>query len=280
VAHNTALVIGEHCYDNYIVGSVSRLNPEAPSPILTGPFSKRIMDGMASNVAANIVALVDKVIRIDHAVPIIKTRFCDKTSGYILLRYDELDSATPITDEKLNRAISCIKNKEVDYVVISDYNKGFLSEKNISLILDAALENQIPTFLDTKKILGDWSKNAFCVKINKKEYDTNIQNSQEQTLHTFYGKFLVVTHGSEYTKLFKKEVKPSHLFAIEKGNIINVCGAGDSVLAGLSFKYAKSKNILFSIQFGNTCGTIACQYFGTHVFNKKDLEEIAELNPV
>lgn len=266
------LVIGEHCLDVYISGSVSRLNPEAPTPILSQPIAKKIVNGMASNVAANLEALGEHVRTIQNPTPIVKTRYCDSISGYILLRVDEGDTCEERNDYILYKTKELVDSGGVDCVVISDYNKGLVTETTISQIGEHC-NNKVLTFLDTKKILGAWSKHIDIIKINNKEFIENCEKNKG-VLFNYYNKYLIVTNGAKETRIYDKDSGESPVFSVpvEAGSVINVCGAGDSVLSGLVFYYSRTQDIKESVKFSNKCGTIACGYFGTHVFNKKDLE--------
>ena len=178
-------------------------------------------------------------------------------------------------EHNLSYIESLINKNSIDYIVISDYNKGLLSEQFIEKIL--SLAGDIPTFLDTKKILGSWSAKASVVKINNKEYNDNIKSLTE-SIHSFYKDYLIVTNGSLSTNIFHKNDRPIHVIPVDPCNVINVCGAGDSVLAGLSYSYSRTGDIVSAVKFANRCGTIACGYFGTHVFNSKDIEKLKEYN--
>lgn len=270
-----SLIIGEHCLDEYIIGSVNRLNPEAPCPILSEPLTKRICAGMASNVAANIAALegFDPII-ISNVTPIIKRRYCDKNSSYILLRVDEHDFSDIEFDEvHLKKIEKLLDEDALSYIIISDYNKGFISEYYINRILRMAEHVQVPTFLDTKKILGQWSREAFCIKLNQKEYNNNIKQISNETV---FDNYLIVTNGDKPIQVNCSTDIGCHV-PVTKQQVINVCGAGDTMIAGLAYNFNRTSDVFKAVDFGAKCASKACGYFGTHILNKSDIQEINEL---
>ena len=137
------LVIGESCRDIFKYGKCIRLCPEAPVPVFD--FVQQIEnDGMAHNVYNNVKSLgvsVD-IVTNSNWKSITKTRFVDISSNHMFMRYDEGDKKYGKCD------IHSIDYEKYDAIVISDYNKGFLSEEDIGTIG----RHHRCVFLDTKKI--------------------------------------------------------------------------------------------------------------------------------
>ena len=144
------LVIGETCRDVFTYGLCTRLSPESPVPVFN-PIETITNDGMAKNVQSNILALdVDcHLVTNPNWQDIAKTRYIEKRSNHMFLRVDKNDT----NYGRIN--LKNINFKEYDIVVISDYNKGFVTEEDIETI---SRLNSV-TFLDTKKKLGDWCEN-------------------------------------------------------------------------------------------------------------------------
>ena len=116
------LLIGDSCTDVFVYGDVKRLNPEAPVPILEPKREKRT-EGMAWNVYNNLNALGVYVDMITQEEEITKTRYIHETSNQQILRLDEESEVTPLDDEVLDG--------EYDALVISDYDKGFISQTKL-----------------------------------------------------------------------------------------------------------------------------------------------------
>ena len=154
------LVIGETCRDVFVYCDSNRLCPEAPVPVLN-IVDQRENPGMAGNVRRNIESLLGDAIDINtntNWYEIAKTRYVHKESNHMFFRVDTTQSIPRIN----------VKDIDFDYdlIVISDYNKGFLLEEDIEYICT----NHPNVFIDTKKILGPWVKDARYIKINDYEY--------------------------------------------------------------------------------------------------------------
>lgn len=230
---NKILVIGDSCEDVFIYGDCKRLSPEAPVPVLN-PINTKTNYGMATNVFNNIVALGGLCDLYTNKDKPIKTRYVEKESNQTLLRVDEHDEIQFIDVDIL------MKTRYTDYdaIVISDYNKGYLSEDMIALV-----SNRHPlVFMDSKKKLDSWCKNVSVIKINEKEYFEN-----SDWLANYRGK-LIVTLGSRGTK-FEDVIYPIH----EQHPVRDLTGAGDTYLAALTVEYLKTEDIRKSIQFANKC---------------------------
>ncbi len=247
------LLIGDSCIDRFNYGRVYRLDPAAPVPILeTIEFTEN--EGMAANVKANLENLNGTVDFITNNKKPIKTRWIDKGSNQMLLRTDENDSIESfIYDDSLFEDI-----EKYDAIVISDYDKGFLSIEDI----DKIAKKHSLIFLDTKKpIPANSFKDANFLKINKKEWLNSVNE-----LSLFPGE-LIVTLGSEgaiwNNKQFKIK-KPSKIF--------DLTGAGDVFLAALAFKYIETKSIQDSIKFANICASKSVQRRGISIINLDDIK--------
>ena len=126
------LVVGESCTDVYHYGKANRMCPEAPVPVFV-PGNRIVKNGgMAYNVYKNILSL-DSEIDVDILTNnnwrnITKTRYVDYRTNYIVLRLDENDDGYGTCN------VREIEYDKYDAIVISDYNKGFLSESDIEYI--------------------------------------------------------------------------------------------------------------------------------------------------
>jgi len=242
------LVVGDSCDDVFIYGQVYRLAPEGPAPVIN-PINDSINGGMASNVCANIKAMSVNCLLITQEEKIVKTRYVDERTNSLLLRVDTNDRATRISPEVINNIKNNIYNgKTYDAIIISDYCKGFLEEEDISTIG----KNNENVFLDTKKILDEWCKYVSYIKINETEY--------ERTLHTIeklnINKKLIITKSDKGCEF------DGHTFPVEKVNIKDLSGAGDTFISGLAVEFAKSKNIFDAIIFAQECATKVVQKKG------------------
>ena len=242
------IVIGEDCLDVFEYGVCTRLNPEAPTPVFVSG-QKVTNGGMAKNVYSNIKALApDAEVEFigQPGGDIIKHRYVDRASNYILLRVDHdgpVDSL--IIDDKLASKI-----QEADIVVVSDYCKGMLPVETLSEIARLAKVS----FIDTKKALGYWAKDFAWVKINSKEWDN--PNHDPNFIRDF-GFKVIVTLGERGARVGKTVIAPER-----KVEVKDVSGAGDSFLAGLAAAYGMTQNIDTAIRFANKCAGEAVSHRG------------------
>tara|TARA_X000000368_G_scaffold155175_1_gene122274 strand:- start:370 stop:1095 length:726 start_codon:yes stop_codon:yes gene_type:complete len=238
------LLIGDSCTDEYVYGDVKRLNPEAPVPILK--FNrKETTKGMAWNVRENLMSFGIEVYIATHEETIIKTRYIDEKYNQQMLRVD---------DEPIIKPMDCqLPEGEYDALVISDYNKGFLTTEKISEIVDSF---DVPVFIDTKK--NHLPKLDAYVKINEHEY-TNFESSIDNLIITRGGK------GCEYE---------GKLYPAEKVNVFDVVGAGDTFLAALTYGYLTYGSIEEAIPFANKAAAVAVSHTGTYVLTEEDVSKL------
>ena len=242
------LVVGDSCTDVFTYGDTLRLAPEGPAPVFNPSFSKS-NGGMASNVVSNIKAIGSHVTLITQDEQITKTRYIDERTNTLLLRIDENDKTSKISQGKLREICNNVFQEIFyDAIIISDYCKGFLSEEDIELI--ATRNNNV--FLDTKKILGEWCNDVTFIKINHTEFD--------RTKHTIeylgiYEKMIITRshEGCEYH---------NELYPVEKVNIKDVSGAGDTFISGLVCEYIRTNDIVKAIKFAQDCATKVVQKKG------------------
>ena len=181
------LVIGELCIDKFVYGEVKRLSPEAPVPVFN-PIVTEENRGMAGNVVENIKELHSncEVLHWHQSENIIKTRYVDSKSNHMFIRIDDenvpCDKINFLTPDQ-RKTIS-----ESDAVIISDYDKGFITK---DLIKNIAAISKL-TILDSKKIL-DYStiSDVNFVKLNQTEYENN-----KDLCDSFKEKF-IITKGKD-----------------------------------------------------------------------------------
>jgi D-beta-D-heptose 7-phosphate kinase/D-beta-D-heptose 1-phosphate adenosyltransferase len=226
-------VIGESCLDEFVYCNTNRLSPEAPVPVLIPEHTIRT-SGMAGNVKRNIEALTKSynVKLITQFETITKTRYIDEKSNHMFLRVDnkvELDP-TIVCDSFLAEHL-----QNQDIVIVSDYNKGFLSNEDLEFI---GIHSPL-SILDSKRVLSKDIADKFTwVKLNKQEAYNNS--------HIMDNDNIITTLGSEGA-MWKNKLYPSNT-PIET---IDVSGAGDTFTAAFIYKYYQSNNFKRSISFAN-----------------------------
>ena len=238
------LLIGDSCIDEYVYGSCERINPEAPVPILK--FNrKETKRGMAWNVRQNLSSFGIEVYIMTNQETITKTRYIDEKYNQQLLRVDDEPDLKPIEYK--------IPDEKFDALVISDYNKGFLTTDKI---VEFTKSFDGPVFIDTKK--NKLPEIDAYVKINEHEY----KNFESTT------KNLIVTRGSKGCEYMGK------LYPAEKVNVFDVVGAGDTFLSALVYFYLTLGKIEKSIPLANKAASIAVSNFGTYALKPQDIQKL------
>jgi bifunctional ADP-heptose synthase (sugar kinase/adenylyltransferase) len=261
------LVIGDSCVDIYHYGECTRISPEAPVPIFKHEKSEKY-GGMASNVANNLIGLENIVDIITNKEKITKERFIEIQSMHHLLRADtgESKKLPPISLEEIEE----IDFKDYDAVVISDYDKGFLQEDEISQIVFTAKRFSLDIFVDSKK--RDLSVFENCIlKINEHETRDAMSFPNQYELIVTMGKNGALWRGEIFPPN-RSEIDDLDYLNIKSLRSTNVCGAGDTFLSGLVSEYLRSKDMKKSIEFANLCGSKAIENFGTYVVSLRDLK--------
>ena len=238
------LLIGDSCIDEYVYGTCNRLNPESPVPILEYT-RKEIRKGMAWNVRENLRSFDIDVYMLTNEERIVKTRYVDEKYNHQILRVDYESPLKPMSYE--------IPNENFDAIVISDYNKGFITkEKLFNIVFNA----RCPVFVDSKKT--DLPDSNCYIKIN---------DIESKKLKGHYDN-LIVTRGSSGAE-YGGKVYPG-----EKVKVFDVVGAGDTFLAALVYFYLMCGTIEESIPYANKAAAIAVQNMGTYVLTKKDVRKL------
>jgi len=244
------LLIGDRCIDEYKMGTVDRISPEAPVPVFK-LVETYTLPGMSANVLGNFAALGVHPDFVSNDETITKTRYIDKKSGQHLIREDREHSLTPWSGR------TPFPLDHYDAIVISDYNKGFLTYENMAHIIQNA---KCPVFIDTKKTqLADLSAAWGYFKVNESEYKAARS----------YPSNLIVTLGDRGAE-FNGKIYPS-----EKVEVMDVCGCGDTFLAALTVEYLCTKSIEKAIMYANKAASITVQHRGNY---SPTCEEISKIS--
>ena len=244
------LVIGDSCTDEFVYGSILRMSPEAPVLVFQ-PIKKTSNGGMSKNVYNNLIALGVSSNLITNTEKIVKRRYVDDGHNQMVLRVDTNDECSQIDEGiRMNICNNHHVGNDFDVIIISDYNKGFLTENDIELLCKS--NNSV--FVDTKKDLGDWIFEADFIKINDQEYKRN-----SKFISTNLDKLkdkLIVTRGKHGCEFNNK------VFGAEEVVVRDVSGAGDTFLAGLAVEYVRTNDIIKAINFAQECTKIVVQKHG------------------
>jgi len=290
------LVVGDLILDNYIWGSVSRISPEAPVPVVQVKTKENRLGG-AGNVAANLASLGSKVTlagicgddghknvllelchqrNIEPLIEEIPSRHTTVKSRVIaqhqqLLRIDE-ESCEPIQDSAARILYEQIVNNLDNYdgVIISDYNKGFLTAGLTSDILKHFCDK--PVIVDPKS--NDFSKyhGATTLKPNRKEFanairhpdlkDDEIGEYAKKLVSDLKLKGLVITLGDQGVFVLDNNHK-SLTVPTKAREVFDVSGAGDTFIATFLAGLILTNNWFTAAKAANLASGVVVAKIGT-----------------
>ncbi|MEC8085378.1 MAG: PfkB family carbohydrate kinase [Pseudomonadota bacterium] len=295
------LVVGDLMLDRYWKGSVNRISPEAPVPIIDINLCED-KPGGAANVAKNLsdfgmeVTLVGIIGKDEAAddlkrnissldikfLPIIdpnirttlKLRVIDRNKQLIRIDHEDINASSKIDD--LNKSIMSYIN-DFDGIIFSDYDKGVV-KPIIKNILDYCKENNIKTFIDPKGTSFDCYKNSFLLKPNLKEFEIIMGKSNNKEEFIKKGKmmlsnlsleYLLVTEGKDGMTLFSNN-KVKHFQALQQ-DVFDVTGAGDTVISILTACFLSGEDITKSVHYSNTAASLSVQKLGSTSVSQDEL---------
>jgi D-glycero-beta-D-manno-heptose-7-phosphate kinase len=198
--------------------------------------------GMAKNVYKNFLSLNQHVDFYTNVEDIRKVRVIDSNNRNIV-RIDYNDKVKPCDVQYFYTK----DLKKYDCVVISDYDKGYVSKEIINY-LTKNFDGKI--FVDSKK--KDLSCYENCIiKIN--EHECTLVKSFPNEYQ------LIVTLGKNGAKWKNKHFKPYDCQEVK-----DICGAGDTFFASFVISYLQNKSYEKSIRIANQCASYVLKYTGNH----------------
>ena len=289
------LILGDIILDEYLKGSVDRVSPEAPVPVLK-PESREVRLGGASNVASNVkslgsqVELIGVIGRDDSGKEVrnlLKQRsiksslvVSDKTTvnklrlsagQQQLLRLDMEDVFTK-KDWSSVKANFSKKLSKVGAVILSDYGKGTLLDA--PTLIKLANKKKIPVFVDPKGEDFNKYKGAYAITPNFLEFskvvgkvssEKDLNNKAQDLIKKLSLNVLLITRGQEGMTLFEKNrgkvVRTD--FPTEAKDVFDVSGAGDTVIASLASGLASGWDLSDSVRLANIAAGIVVGKSGT-----------------
>ena len=305
-------VVGDVMLDTYWWGTVERISPEAPVPVVS-LTKKDYRLGGAANVALNIRALhadvvMFSVIGDDDDGKILIKRFENEginTSCILqspkrittnksriisrnqqMLRLDaEITTDLDEEDEKrlIDTIVKHIEKEQPHVLIFEDYNKGVLTEKVIETISRVCKDHQIITAVDPKRKNFFTYKGVSIFKPNLKEVKEalNLQ-ADDVSLNTLQHIHQLLSdklnHQTSFITLSEKGVfyndnYRSQIVPSHVRNVSDVSGAGDTVIAVASLVYAAKKNVHLMAEVANIAGGLVCEEVGTVAINREKLLE-------
>ncbi|HET7190288.1 MAG TPA: D-glycero-beta-D-manno-heptose-7-phosphate kinase [Pseudolabrys sp.] len=308
LTHQTILCIGDLMQDEFIYGDVSRISPEAPTPVIAVKRTESMIGG-AGNVARNLVALGARCIFVgvvgDDSVgssltkalgthPLIefhlvidgtrqttrKVRFVSEHHSTHMLRADwETSSAVDAGSEDalIGHVIKALPR--VGAVVLSDYAKGTLTSRVIRAVIDAANERGKPVVVDPKGRDYGIYRGATLITPNRQELaDATLKPAQTDDeiaaaaleLCDALGVRAVLVTRSEAGMTLVSGDAAVHVPAYPV-RVRDVSGAGDTVVAVLSAMLALNADFESAMRAANAAAAVVVGKRGTATASAAEL---------
>lgn len=309
-------VVGDLMLDRYFWGSVSRISPEAPVPVIDLETEQDRLGG-AANVARNIKSLGGEPllvgvigadnsgnqlfgiikesgfspdgIVIDGSRPTtVKTRVIAHNQHVVRIDRESKNDISHIIQDKilgvLHRNIDSL-----DGIILEDYNKGVIVKTLIKQIIDLGNEHGKKITVDPKFKNFFEYRNATVFKPNRKEVEEvmglRLENQEEVTstgralLERLCAGGVLLTLGERGMALFESDGSINHVPTTAR-NVADVSGAGDTVISTLTMALAGGATLKEAATLANIAGGIVCGYVGIVPVEKKELTEhvLREMN--
>ena len=302
------LIVGDVMLDRYWWGSVSRISPEAPVPVVNLENTS-LAAGGAANVAANVAGLgaipflvgavgedseadlfpavlAKKRISAAHLVRLprrgttVKTRVVAHSQQIVRVDQETKTNLTGLEEELFWDKISELL-KVVQIIIISDYGKGVVTE-NITarLITTAKRENKL-VFADPKGKNYQKYRGATILTPNRfevaevyqlEDFDQlTIEAAGKKMIDDFDLNAMLITQGEAGMTLFEKDVPTRHL-PVTARNVYDVTGAGDTVIACLATAVGAGATFLEAAKFANIAAGLVVEQVGTTAITLEMLE--------
>lgn len=301
------LCIGDVMLDQFVRGSISRISPEAPVPVLHITDKDRVLGG-AGNVVRNLEALGSHVTfisivgedrngdciqyllnaspNIDAHLVIDKKRLTTTKTRFIatnqqILRADD-EQTLPLTKAQENEIFTLFKGhlEGHDLVVLSDYAKGLFSFALLQSLIQESRAHKKPILVDPKGKNYQHYKGATLLTPNRKELseatllpthtDEELLAAAQHIIKACDFEAMIVTRGPEGMSLVNASGHHEHLptTALE---IFDVSGAGDTVIATLATTIAAGGSLLEAMQLANAAAGLVVAKVGTAVVHQEEL---------
>lgn len=303
------LIVGDVMVDEYVVGKVKRISPEAPIPVLNYTRRNQVAGG-ASNVASNVAGLGAKVemagvvgdddagrwvkqclanqgISTDGMVTeagrptTVKRRFATKSQQ--LLRVD-IENPSSISIDSQYAILQYIEGciSKMSAVILSDYRKGVLASVDfVKRIIQICKAHSVVVTVDSKSSNIEAFADASFVKPNNLELeqasgvaitdDASLDEAGTKYLFRSGADALIVTRGAKGISVFERGEKRRD-YPSKAAQVYDVTGAGDTVISTATMALAADIPLPDAVVLGNIAAGIVVSRTGTVPITIEELE--------
>lgn len=294
------LIVGDVMLDRYLTGSVSRISPEAPVPVVLHHSTEDRLGG-AANVALNVRALggvpvlcsvvgsdddgrlfrdilpengipAEGILMSPDRLTTVKTRILGNNQQ--MLRIDRED-AHDLTDEEtrlfVKKVLTLMSERPIRVVIFQDYNKGVLTPDVIRTVIAAAQKRRILTAVDPKKVNFFAYQGVDLFKPNLKEIRDSapfavqaelesLQKASDFLRERLQNHFTMITLSEK--GLFLDGGSGGKIYPTVPRNVADVSGAGDTVISVAALGLAAGLDLETIATLSNLAGGQVCEFPG------------------
>jgi D-beta-D-heptose 7-phosphate kinase/D-beta-D-heptose 1-phosphate adenosyltransferase len=304
------LVLGDLILDHYIWGTVNRVSPEAPVPVVHVNSESYRMGG-AANVYHNILTLGGQVelcgvigndpygkqivkdickaskpspgIFIDKSRPTInKTRVIAHNQQIVRFDVEQRDQVSRTMERKIVRHVTT-RLPDLSCIVISDYAKGLITEELMYEVQKLAKQYGVPIIVDPKVEHMSYYTGVAVITPNHLEakqasgflptQDIQIEQIGSALQKRLQCQAVVVTRGEEGISIFERNGRSWTIPAVAR-QVYDVTGAGDTVISTLALALSAKASIADAAVIANQAAGIVVGMVGTATVTRSQLQKV------
>jgi D-glycero-beta-D-manno-heptose-7-phosphate kinase len=300
-------VIGDIMLDRYLWGSVNRISPEAPVPVVEVQQESNRFGG-SSNVANNIKSLsghpfligiigddingkmliemmteknmTTEGLVIDKTIPTtVKTRIIAHNQHVV--RIDK-ENKLPIPSELEEKLLNILKNNisNFDSIIIEDYNKGVITKRIIEETIRLSKLHNIPVTVDPKYNNFSSFTGVKLFKPNKKEAEEilgvkitdngSVIDAMKMLVEKLNCENVLITRGEKGMALLEQNGDVTYIRTRAR-QVADVSGAGDTVISTISMALVSGCSMKESAAISNFAAGLVCEEIGAVPIDKDSL---------
>jgi D-glycero-beta-D-manno-heptose-7-phosphate kinase len=309
-------IIGDIMLDRYMIGSVSRISPEAPVQVFDLKSAENKLGG-AANVCLNIKTLGGKPhligvigdddtgrilagemksLRIDTSGLITdkkrpttcKTRVISDSHHLIRIDSESKQDIDSDTENKIFRKLERI-SRSTNYIILQDYNKGVLTKSLIKRVIEFAGKKKIKILVDPKFENFFEFRNTYIFKPNRKEIEDafgrkaksseDLNRIVKELMKRLKCDNVVLTLGEEGMRIYENTGKKLKMESIKTHarKVADVSGAGDTVISTIAFCLAGGASIYEAVFISNVAAGKVVEEVGIVPIHRNDLMKQFEI---
>lgn len=268
------LVAGEICTDEYIYGTSTRVSPENPKIPVVRINKIEKKEGMTSNVYNNLQSMgaTTTLIHNSEGPGIIKSRIFSNGNQLVRLDNDSFQKRKSDLDILTELKETLQKN---DGLLVQDYGKGFWTPTTLEIIRST----NKPVFVDPYPTTPlELYKGCTLLTPNKFEAEKltgkiTVKECLQELIRVTNCKYAIITLGADGMALMENGNQGVYQFKPEPVKVVDVCGAGDSVIATISLLYLGGYSIESCIHVANNVAGQTIQRIGVVSVSRESLEK-------